>query len=755
MTFFRFSIVFVYLFLVQSATAASVYNWPLERNFGISATFGESRGDHYHAGIDLSTNGETGLPVLAIDDGEIYRIKIQKRGYGRAVYVRHADGVISVYAHLESFSTELGLEQAYQTKVVETGSKYPGDIFFDPPVRVQRGNVIAFSGETGAGLPHLHLEIRRDENTPLNPLKNGLEDTLDPVPPTFQSMYLYPADAESVIDGKLETHEVRLQSNGSSFSSTEIPVVRGDFYLSVSVYDPALRPYHRLPHRIRFLVDGKMLTELEFNEFNYGQHEAFGLLFDQGKPGAAYYELPVLMTRPISVPAPFVRAASAFSSKGLAPGTHTLNVEATDANSNTSVAALQFIVNRPPALEVRNVKSDGVDLIVETLITDADWKISPPSGLAAEVEYSIDDGKTFFAFPLSNFDLQASSDQSVKISCRAPLALVAGKRTLIKARGYDGTEYSPYTLLSIPDPSAPSVEPSTRTGEGRISLTPYGNAIEIRFDTDHLIPHAVQAVSSTGSFPLQSWNLNSHSTVIPAPQMQGLLGLTLNDQQTASIQVNYVRNSEGVILRGNSYELRVDPNSLYSDAFIWPKLVPSYKTKYLSFASSILELGPRGMPLRKRAQLSFNYDSTITSPEKLSIYRWSRSSQKWESLPSVLDVSKRSLQTSVSYLDLFALIYDNVPPTITHLFPKKNSVTRNDTPKLAAQIRDVGMDVDDEKITFYLDGVPYTAEFDPDRNLATLQVQQPLAKGTHSFYVVAHDWGGNRTESKKVFWKVR
>src|SRR5690349_11534519 len=97
--------------LVATSASAAEYIWPLQQNNGISATFGESREDHFHAGIDLSTNGETGLPVLAVADGVIYRMKIQKRAYGKALYIRHSNGMISLYAHLEGYSAELGLQK--------------------------------------------------------------------------------------------------------------------------------------------------------------------------------------------------------------------------------------------------------------------------------------------------------------------------------------------------------------------------------------------------------------------------------------------------------------------------------------------------------------------------------------------------------------------------------------------------------------------------------------------------------------------
>src|SRR3990172_1584428 len=227
--------------LYPLAHLSADYGWPLEENLGVSATFGEFRGNHLHAGLDLSTNGQNGMAVLAVADGNVVRMKIQKRNYGRAIYVQHADQTQSVYAHLDRFSSELGLEQLYQRYVAQAGTRYVGDIFVEPPVPVKKGDVIAYSGETGGGLPHLHFELRRDDVIAVNPLRNGFRDEFDPTPPTFQAVYLYPLTPESAVDGDLETREFRLRKQGSVFTSEHTPVVRGDFIASVSVYDSALR----------------------------------------------------------------------------------------------------------------------------------------------------------------------------------------------------------------------------------------------------------------------------------------------------------------------------------------------------------------------------------------------------------------------------------------------------------------------------------------------------------------------------------
>ena len=60
---------------------------------------GELRGDHFHMGIDIKTNGKIGILIHASKSGYIERIRIGTRGYGRALYMNHNDGT-KQYMHI-------------------------------------------------------------------------------------------------------------------------------------------------------------------------------------------------------------------------------------------------------------------------------------------------------------------------------------------------------------------------------------------------------------------------------------------------------------------------------------------------------------------------------------------------------------------------------------------------------------------------------------------------------------------------------
>ncbi len=49
---------------------------PLHLPLLLAGTFGEPRMNHFHAGLDIKTNSETGHPVIAIEDGYVSRAKV-------------------------------------------------------------------------------------------------------------------------------------------------------------------------------------------------------------------------------------------------------------------------------------------------------------------------------------------------------------------------------------------------------------------------------------------------------------------------------------------------------------------------------------------------------------------------------------------------------------------------------------------------------------------------------------------------------
>ena len=108
----------------------------------------------YHTGTDWGVR--KGTPVKSIQDGVVKEVGADPSNepYGTKVLIDHG-GFQSMYAHLSSYTVR-------------------------PGQKVKAGDQIALSGQSGSGAamgPHLHFEIRKGKNNPVDP-KNYLNGSI-------------------------------------------------------------------------------------------------------------------------------------------------------------------------------------------------------------------------------------------------------------------------------------------------------------------------------------------------------------------------------------------------------------------------------------------------------------------------------------------------------------------------------------------------------------------------------------------------
>ncbi len=148
---------------------------PVDIELYLSGTFAELRTDHFHSGMDIRTDEKEGLNVYAIGDGYISRIKVTPGGYGKALYITHPNGFLSVYGHLQKYNPILN---EYVTNQQYLRESYRVDLYpKKDQFKVKKGEVVAISGNSGrSGGPHLHFEIRDEASQkPINPLLFGFK----------------------------------------------------------------------------------------------------------------------------------------------------------------------------------------------------------------------------------------------------------------------------------------------------------------------------------------------------------------------------------------------------------------------------------------------------------------------------------------------------------------------------------------------------------------------------------------------------
>lgn len=206
---------------------------PLKIPMILSGTFGELRTNHFHAGLDIKTQGREGIDVHAIGDGYVSRIKISPRGYGKAIYITHPNGYTSVYAHLKELKGDIA---TYTRKQQYSRQSFDVDLFPDKEtLKVTKDQIIALSGNSGgSGGPHLHFEIRETASEkPINPLEFGYEFA-DTKKPLINGVYVYPIDGMAG-GNKQNIYKVGF-NKGSLTRSTAIPA-SGKVGIGVKTYD--------------------------------------------------------------------------------------------------------------------------------------------------------------------------------------------------------------------------------------------------------------------------------------------------------------------------------------------------------------------------------------------------------------------------------------------------------------------------------------------------------------------------------------
>lgn len=163
---------------------------PVDTPFQLSGSFGELRLNHFHSGLDFRTGGKEGASVYATLNGWISRIKVSSGGFGNVIYLDHAQGYTSVYAHLHHFNESLA---SYVDSAQRANERFEVELFPDSGrFYFFKGQILAISGNSGASeAPHLHFEIRdRSSQEPLNPMR-FIPDLYDSTAPIAQSLVLY------------------------------------------------------------------------------------------------------------------------------------------------------------------------------------------------------------------------------------------------------------------------------------------------------------------------------------------------------------------------------------------------------------------------------------------------------------------------------------------------------------------------------------------------------------------------------------
>jgi hypothetical protein len=364
---------------------------PLEIPLNLSGTFGELRNTHFHTGIDIKTKGKQGLKVRSIKNGDLVRVRVNKGGYGKSLYIKHTDGTTSVYAHLKKFSKKI---ETYVKMIQYKKKSYEIQDFPEAGViSFNARELIGFSGNTGGSSgPHLHFEIRSSEtNNPLNPIKFGL-NIIDTIKPKVNGLYLYKVYKDGKYDF-LKKIEIKKINDGSYVASTIN--YTGSLGIGLSYFDRQDQSYSKNGvYSLDFNLNNNPTFNYKMDELSFNDKRHLKLLIDLEKWNLEKNKIQKLFTHP--------KSKYSFISNSNSYGVFTI----LDNESSTgSIKIIDFKGNRT-----------DIKLKFEGIIKDSLKNISNKNTINPDYEYNIDlDGisvkflKNSFYNPI-NLNIKSNND---------------------------------------------------------------------------------------------------------------------------------------------------------------------------------------------------------------------------------------------------------------------------------------------------------------------------------------------------------
>ncbi|MEW5694259.1 MAG: M23 family metallopeptidase, partial [Candidatus Hydrogenedentota bacterium] len=189
-----------------------------------------------------------------------------------------------IFFHLEKFGND-----SLNKYLREIGGE-DIDLWFKNAIRVNAGEIVGYSGESGSGLPHLHFELRTDFDTTVNPLQLiKIQDKQSNF--IVESLIVYPVGIGSLAFGKADPVEV-LVSPDRPLRYAEI-LFKGEIGMGVKCKFQTSRGDSLSPYEWGIKLDDTKIFKQRFDYISYYDNTKSARIYDATKStfGPTFYSL--------------------------------------------------------------------------------------------------------------------------------------------------------------------------------------------------------------------------------------------------------------------------------------------------------------------------------------------------------------------------------------------------------------------------------------------------------------------------------
>ncbi len=740
--------------VVIAAVLAEGLPWPVKREIDLASGFGDYRNGRFHAGVDIRTGGVTGEPVFSPVDGFVWRIRTNYEGYGKALYVRGTDERIYVFAHLAKLVPEI--DKIIKAAQIEA-RRYYVDLYLSPDsVKVASGQLIAQSGETGAGPPHLHFEARSPDNRPINPLSHGF-DLADETRPVFERIGFQVTDDSSLFDVGLRKvfYDVKKSEKAGEYYLDTTLYFNCPFGVLVDGHD-AMRPggMRGSVRKLTLYIDELPYYESIFDTLDYSTEQSVNFEYDyteaiedRAKVRRLYGEDGNQFSGS--------QAKNGFrgfigESVGEKLGRRSGKIIAQDCCGNQSILSFEFYWG--PAHNIFNLDS--------TVSVDADTTKFYFSAIPEFRSFEIDSVATFVnradKWGQPNF-VKTLLTEDGKIICKVVtptlrpnllrLFIFPKGEGIIRDNIFNGIlEQLPKLVvasaISADDEGLWVTLGSLNKGASRAWVKLY---------------HGQELL---GFKEATMFNMKTYRCFIPPNEEYATIdkfGLVLGESpdgyETFVDTLKFFAVGFGlreIVSKDGLFTVRLGENTLYKPMFIELKHNELLNKVVMDLNSDNYEIFPEAFRCREEFDISYKMAGDLPKNLLTGLCWLDKKKGNWTWLKNT---NENNLLTAKSRGGgSFAAVVDYDNPVIGNLNIRPNQIYTDSLLNIRFLLMDSlsGFE-DDRSIVIELDGQWVIPEYDPETNVCITQPNAPLAAGEHHLAFTVIDRAGNKSEKYLIF----
>lgn len=729
-----------FLFLMSVFAMASDYQWPTNATRLLSGTFGETRSAHFHSGIDIKTWAQKGYECYAPADGYIERVTVSPYGYGKALYIHLRDQRIAVFAHLDSFygpiADRVCQEQSLSKKVFLDLSFPPG------AYPVKKGEIVAYSGNSGTVVPHIHFELRDSMNYPINPLLNGfpIKDNIAPEPVEIAFVPLGP---NARVNGSLGDMIFPLESiHGNLYTVADTIYLYGTYGINLKAWDRANNAYNKNGvYSISLFLDGKNIFESQFDilfwDYTHWMNEDRNYRLSYEGNGIFYKLYTSDLTKVLS----FYKQKN----KGyliIDEGTHLCEIFVRDAMGNESCVKIP-VKGMPTPQNPCTIKKIGHEWFV---ILDSTYWINHSQDILKIDHYnSLGSLIKEQTYPLRSIDM--------------------GIFTL-----YPENETAVFLCRILPNkgPALPPVltyiYPNETYPKSDISIIPRHFSQGILFDIKakgFLPPSIILSLEGRmcNALKWEPISVNQgRTTIIPVEEFEIYDYLNVYNYQGMTLETVWqimpqcVKFTDHVILSSSDslFEVNIAQETFFRDVLTWiVENEASNNPEGGKILSTLYSLHPMDQPLNCPLEIVLKTQPGYVDDRSKGLY-CKKDEGTWSLIQERYDAMGTCYRSKVQQCGTYAILEDTMPPILNKMFPEEGGRYRAETLKEAwIEVTDNLSGIDPEEIQVFLNGTWMIYYYNDPTGIVSVKMPEILPRGKNTLWWNFKDKAGH-TQGKSI-----